>query len=311
MARRIAVGTGSPEGTNSAYLLPERGLVVDPGPPDEASWGALTRGIETAGTDIGDIDHVVVTHWHVDHAGLAPRLADAASATLHMHERDAAFVRTYERTHRRRRERDIAALEAWGVPADRRSEVAAADTPSAMPPETPLADLADGDRVAGAAVWHTPGHTKGHVALSADEELFVGDAVLPTYTPNVGGSDTRSENPLSDYAETLDRLAASSGTFRPGHGTSVESDRVDAIRSHHRTRSRRVFDEVTDGGTTPWKVARQLFGEMRAVHVKFGAGEAAAHLQLLDALDAVSSVATDPVCYEPRLPEWPAESFPF
>lgn len=312
MSHRIPVGGGSPEGTNSAYLLPDRRLLVDPGPPTESSWAALTDGIAEAGVAPADIDHVVVTHWHVDHAGLAPRLADAADATIHMHERDAPFVRTYEGTHRRRRERDLATMAAWGVPAERREEVAGSDTPSGLPAETPVTDHADGDTVAGTTLWHTPGHTEGHVAVATDDSLYVGDAVLQTYTPNAGGSDTRAQNPLADYAATLDRVAASDRTLRPGHGETVRPDRVETIRAHHRDRSRDLFETVAETGPiTPWAVARRLFGDMAAIHVKFGAGEAAAHLQLLVGLGAVERTATDPDRYETVADEWPATAFPF
>jgi hypothetical protein len=42
-------------------------------------------------------------------------------------------------------------------------------------------------------------HSGSHAVFAADGTLFVGDAVLPTYTPNIGGSDTRTEKPLETY----------------------------------------------------------------------------------------------------------------
>jgi len=295
---RIGVGTGSPEGANSAYLLPDRGVLIDPGPPTDEAWTTLTEGIDAAGRGLGDVDHVVVTHWHVDHAGLAPRLAARADATIHMHERDAPLLADYAAARRERVQRDAATLAAWGVPESRVEAVRAGDEPSGLPATTPVGAHRDGETVAGGDLLHAPGHTEGHLAIRFGDALFVGDAVLPTYTPNVGGSDTRATDPLADYLASLDRLEAHEGTFRPGHGRTLAPERFGVVREHHAERARRVVEQFrTLGPATPWTVAEGLFGELRGVHVKFGAGEAAAHLRSLASLGHVDRVEADPETY--------------
>jgi glyoxylase-like metal-dependent hydrolase (beta-lactamase superfamily II) len=295
-AVRVDVGGDSPEGSNSAYVLPDRGTVIDPGPPGDAVYRTLRAGIADAGLALSDVEHVVVTHWHVDHAGLAPRLAAAADAAIHMHERDAPLVAEYAAARLERIERDAATLADWGVPDARVREVRASDAPSPMPDATPVERHRDGDVVAGGEVLHTPGHTEGHLAFRVGDSTFVGDAVLPTYTPNVGGSDTRSTDPLAAYVRSLATLTRRAGTFYPGHGSSVAvPGRIETILEHHRDRARRTFDRLdARGEATPWEVARDLFGEMRGVHVKFGAGEAAAHLRSLASRSHVRRIGSNP-----------------
>jgi glyoxylase-like metal-dependent hydrolase (beta-lactamase superfamily II) len=299
---RIGVGSGSPEGANSAYLLPDEGVVVDPGPPDEEAWEALRDGVREVVPSLGAVDHVVVTHWHVDHAGLAPRLAAAADATVHMHATDAPFVASYERAREERLDRDAGALRRWGVPTEVVERVVAGDTPSSLPAETAVEAHDDGDRVAGGRLLHTPGHTAGHAAVAFDGHLFVGDAILPTYTPNVGGSDTRLTNPLEAYLTSLARLERrlDGVDVHPGHGERLDlPDRLDHIRTHHERRTARVSSRLADRGrATPWDVAGDLFGDLSGIHVKFGAGEAAAHLEYLRARDYVLEAGGDPVTYE-------------
>lgn len=281
----ITVGTGSPEGANSAYFLPDEEVLIDPGPPGEESWTALTTGIEDAGFALADVSHVLVTHWHADHTGLAPRLATAADATIHMHAADAPFVATYEATREERLERDATTLRRWGVPDSLVRTVVDGDTPSPMPARTDVMAHEDGDTVAGGQLVHTPGHTKGHAAFVFGDHVFVGDALLPTYTPNVGGSDTRVRDPLSTYLRTLERLElfVPSHRFHPGHGTELALPaRVEQIRTHHDERTRRVSEHLAARGrATPWDIAGDLFGSLSGIHVKFGAGEAAAHLVAL------------------------------
>ncbi len=294
--KRIA-HAASPEGANSTYVLPDEGLVVDPGPPGESPWEALTAGLRTAGLPIDTVGTIVVTHWHVDHAGLAPRLAAAADAELVLHEADAPLVADYAVERERRLDRDARRLRQWGVPDGTVAEIVDGDTPSPMPDACRVKAVADGASVAGATAIHSPGHTAGHLALRLDGALFVGDAVLPTYTPNVGGSDTRLEPALETYLDALDGLlervgedgpgAGTATAAYPGHGSTVDlPGRIRTIRDHH---AERVADAVgtlpelggsasDPGGRTPWAVARELFGEMNGIHAKMGAGEAAAHL---------------------------------
>jgi glyoxylase-like metal-dependent hydrolase (beta-lactamase superfamily II) len=301
---RIGVGDGSPEGANSAYLLPDRGVVVDPGPPDEASWEALLGGLDDAAVALDQVDHIVVTHWHADHAGLAPRLARAADATIHMHGADAPFVASYERTRAERLTRDAATLRRWGVPERTVDRVVDRDTPSPVPAETPVETHADGDTVAGGRLLHTPGHTLGHAAVAFDGHLFVGDCLLPTYTPNVGGSDTRATRALESYLASLARLErrVSTHEFHPGHSETLAlPDRLTATRDHHERRTRRVSGRLAERGrATPWTVAGDLFGELTGVHVKFGAGEAAAHLAFLSDRGYVTRAEGDTDVYEHR-----------
>lgn len=301
---RVAVGDGTPEGTNSAYLLPEHGTVIDPGPPTDRAWADLTAGLESVGFALEDVAYVLVTHWHADHMGLAPRLAEAADATIAMGEADAPLLGAYATERAKRIDRDAETLARWGVPDRAIETVRSSDDPSPIPDEYPVEGLENGETVAGLEVVATPGHTLGHTSFVTDEAVVVGDAVLPTYTPNVGGSDTRTrrEDPLATFFDTLDRLEtlAESHQLLPGHGTSVDADRIATIRAHHHDRSDRIYSALEERGeATPWDLARDLFGDLEGIHAKFGAGETAAHLEALQREGRVERVEESPVAYTP------------
>lgn len=293
---RIAHEGASLEGANSTYVLPDRGVVIDPGPPGETAWRTLRDGLgDICGLDA--IDHVIVTHWHIDHAGLAPRLTEAADASLHLHEYDAALVGEYARERKKRLARDKQHLERWGVPSEIVTAVIDNDRSSPLPASFPTESHTAGEEIAGLQLIHTPGHTLGHAAFHTGTALFLGDAVLSTYTPNVGGSDTRVENALATYRKTLERLQKYDATPYPGHGTDIDlPSRINEVLDHHRTRMKNISTIVADTGpTTPWEVATTLFGEMNGIHVKMGAGEAAAHLSHLESKEEVERIASTPL----------------
>lgn len=307
---RIPVGDGTPEGTNSAYFLPTESALVDPGPPTDGAWHDLRDGLAAAGRQLADVERIFVTHWHADHAGLACRLAEHADATVHLHRRDAPLVGDYASNRKRRVQRDRQTLERWGVPEPIRDEVADGDDPSPIPDTYPVQCHDDGDQVGGIEFVHTPGHTAGHASLRTESELFLGDLLLPTYTPNVGGSDTRLADPLGRYLESLRRVEATDRTAYPGHGTTVDiHSAVPAVRRHHRERAAAAFTAVADAeeSPTPWTVATALFGELSGIHAKFGAGEAAAHLRRLAALDVVERLDGPPVRFRGRVDAYPTD----
>ncbi|XVH31594.1 MBL fold metallo-hydrolase [Haloferacaceae archaeon DSL9] len=278
---RIPVGGDVGDGSTSAYVNPDRCMVVDPGPPTYEAWNALLNGFSNVGLAVSDIEYVLVTHWHIDHAGNAPRLADAANARLFLHEADAPLVADYAAERARRLERDARRLRGWGVPTAVVERVTESDRRSPVPDRTSISTLSDGDSVAGVTALHTPGHTLGHLAFAVDDVCLVGDLVLGEITPNLGG-DTRLEEPLRDYCSSLDRIAAYDIGY-PGHGTPLDLETRSAeIKAHHERRSGRVLEAVTaTEAATPWAVACDLFGSLDGVHVKFGVAEAAAHLRAL------------------------------
>lgn len=73
--RVINAGNSGPftlDGTRTFLVGQKRLAVIDPGPEVDAHLGALLSALHGA-----EAVSVVVTHWHADHAALAPRLAAA------------------------------------------------------------------------------------------------------------------------------------------------------------------------------------------------------------------------------------------
>ena len=170
----------------------KKAAIIDPG----GEVARLMGAIESQGLTL---EKIWITHGHLDHAGAAQALKDLTGVPIEGPHPDDAFWID-----------DIGASGAkWGMPEARTF--------------VPDRWLSDGDTVSLGEtefeVYHTPGHTPGHVVFFHREARFaqVGDVLFQ-------GSIGRTDFPRGDF-KTL--IASITGklwplgddvAFVPGHG---------------------------------------------------------------------------------------------
>jgi len=187
------------EGFVSAYVLVRSGeaAIVDVAgthprvdPPAEVD---ILAALNAVGLGWGNVGHVILTHWHDDHAGAAAAVLEAAP--------------------------------------DAQGYAGAADIPHIVVPR-PLIPAADGDMVFDLRIVTTPGHTPGHIAV-LDEALgvlVVGDALTtsdgrPTSWP-VGST----EDPEEARRSAAKLAALEFETLFVGHGEPIETGASALVR---------------------------------------------------------------------------------
>lgn len=292
---RLRLGNTVFEGNNSAYLFTEaENTLIDTGISTADTREQLRRGLNDHGLEFSDIDRIFLTHFHADHSGLAGEIQRDSGAQVFIHPEDAALVEGDQAAWDDLREQQLAYFEEWGMPASKRDALVSYmdRSPGAYGAAVDTVPFEHGDRFdigpLELEVIHTPGHTRGLscFVMTDRNEVFSGDALLPVYTPNVGGADVRVDRPLERYLDTLSRIADREfDRAWPGHRDPIEdpTGRAEFIIHHHEERAWRVLNVLNNRGhADAWTVSADLFGELQRIHILHGPGEAYAHLEHLE-----------------------------
>ncbi len=145
------------------YLVGCRGgyLLIDAG--FAGTLPQLRHGLGKSGIDPSDVEYVMLTHHHPDHAGLTQEVKKAFGAKLLIHERQIPYLGALLSFYRRKGGYEPIVVERNDVVVTTRSSREA------------LRSIG----IAGEIV-ETPGHSEDSVSLVLDDgAAFVGDLHLP------------------------------------------------------------------------------------------------------------------------------------
>jgi len=198
-----------------------KAAVIDPG----GDLWMIENFLEVAELQL---DIILVTHAHFDHAGGAAELASLTGAEIAGPHRDDAHLASGIADHARQ----------YGVAARN---------------YTPDRWLADGDRIMlgehSIDVLHCPGHTRGHVAYfhEAGRQAFVGDILFRDTIGAWGHRDGDLADLLTSIRSKLFPLG-DDVRFVPGHGPMSTFGRE---REHNPVVGERALAEWKRGLAVP------------------------------------------------------------
>ena len=239
--RRITAPNPSPltgAGTNTYILGHGRVAIIDPGPEDDSHFAAILATL----SPIEEISHILITHPHLDHSALAPRLAQHTGAPTF----------------------------GFGHATDGRSTVMAtlANTGFASGGEgldlnfAPNHRLQDGDTVVGqdwsVQALHTPGHLGSHLCFAFEDVLFSGDHVMGWSTTVVSPPD----GDMGAYMASLERMQWQNwAQLLPGHGDAIHDpqQRVQDLIHHRKGREADILRALAAGAQDSTALTRHIY----------------------------------------------------
>ena len=203
-------------GPVNAFVVEDQGLtLVDTGLPGSAD--KILAAIRKGGKNPDDIQRIILTHWHPDHAGSAAELKRRTKARLYAHALDAPLLEQGDGSSRP--QHLTPGLLNWLV-----FQLFIKRTSSLIPAVQVDERLADNDVLpiaGGLRVIHTPGHSAGHIALLLEQEgvLIAGD--LCANLPSLGYS-TVYENRALGRQSILKAAAFPFDKAVFGHGNLLQ-----------------------------------------------------------------------------------------
>jgi hydroxyacylglutathione hydrolase len=244
--------------------------VIDPGPDDPAHLQAILSALAPGET----VAAILVTHSHLDHSALAPRLRAATGAPV------CGFGPAGSGRSPLMARLARAGLTGGGEGVD-----------TAFAPDR---RLSDGDTVEGPdwalRALHTPGHMAEHLCFVWGSVLFSGDMVMGWAPSLVSPPD----GDMGAYLASLERLSREAWlAMLPTHGPVVADPaaRLAELIAHRRSREAMILEALARGATTLPEVVARVYHDTPAPLLPAAARNALAHL--ID-LEERNLVACDP-----------------
>jgi glyoxylase-like metal-dependent hydrolase (beta-lactamase superfamily II) len=192
--------------------------VIDTGTPGNAQ--KTVKYIQKLGYQPTDVKTIILTHAHMDHMGSVKELKDLTKAKVAVHAEDADYV-------------------SGKKPLPKPKNILFRAASSFVKPAPVEVDviLKEGDKIAGLAVFHTPGHTPGSIMLLDEERkvLFAGD-ILRYDGKKVSGAPEEFSTDPNQVRESIAKASTLNfDIMLPGHGETLKPNASEEIKKFNET----------------------------------------------------------------------------
>jgi len=298
---RIEFEVDWPPGHVACYVLTgSEPVVVDAGMPtdddsDHDREATFRDGLARVGLEPTDVDHLLITHPHVDHVGQVPTLLEAADPTVHVPAGvEERFARDVDALSERVR---VNATSVGLTGGQLESAVEMATESLRRDSQLLPADRVDHwvvpDETFGLGAHelhavHAPGHQADHLCyeleLDGENALLAGDMAMEPFRGVAihDGLDDGVSEAFDAFYGALDRLSELDvDRLYPGHGAVHEEFHavLDRDRGSLDRRLDGVLEALESGVRTVPGVAVSIAGERPVRYILPEAYSALEHLQ--------------------------------
>ena len=225
-------------GTNTYILGRKELLIIDPGPNSEAHLRNIMKVIPNN----TKVTHILITHSHLDHSGLAPKLSKILNAPT------LAFGTALDGLSN-----DMKRICKMGLTF----ETFGIDTEF-----VPDHFLEDKEKISSleweVVAHHTPGHLSNHICYQYLDKLFTGDHIMEWSTSVI----SPPEGDVSQFINSCEKIYnLHCEKFYPGHGIPVEnpSERIVELIEHRKKREIEILNFLKNRDATISQITRNIY----------------------------------------------------
>ncbi|MCW1929426.1 MBL fold metallo-hydrolase [Bhargavaea beijingensis] len=295
--------------TINFYLIQREGglALIDAGVDSDSCMGRLEDTLKQAGADIRDLDAILLTHHHEDHAGLVPRLLEIKDIPVYAH-RDAVPRLKMDRNFLemrleffRRLYREMGCGEMGAERFARLEQTLRKAPQHALQAE--INEIGEGDQIFGFEVIETPGHSPDSITFldAAGRTAFTGDVLISGSSVNAIIDPTPNGSRLpsvSQQRRSLERLAGlGADILYTGHHepiriiTGLVSDRI----SRMERKCEKLLKLIGSGISVPARITEAYYRDLYRTQFPLVMSEIIGHLDYLEEQGKVTKTMSDGV----------------
>jgi glyoxylase-like metal-dependent hydrolase (beta-lactamase superfamily II) len=299
---KISLPTPFPVGDVNVYVIKGDTLtLVDTGLNTELGKQALEHGLREIGLKLDDIEQIVLTHHHPDHAGGLGLFPEDVPVYGHpnnqrfLHMTDE-FIEEHERFY-------LDFASKLGVPAEYKKIIGQIRRSAKLvSPRKLRSGLLEGDSIPGHPDWkviETPGHAQSHISLYHEKDgvMIGGDHLLEKISPNPlmepplqkGGERPK---PLLQYNESLKKwLGIQISILYTGHGNEVFDvpALIEKQMERQHARAMNVKRMLEEKPSTGFEICKQLFPAVYQKELGLTLSETVGQLDYLEDLGEIKA----------------------
>jgi glyoxylase-like metal-dependent hydrolase (beta-lactamase superfamily II) len=295
----LKLGTHFAEGTVNAFLaIGDSVTLIDTGNPGKASFQQLKSKLHRHGITLKDIDQIVLTHIHIDHAESIPYIQKEIDLPIYVHEQTRGTINAGVDENIRVQAFFHQFLTSCG--ADPLNHII--ERPYKEENWRNVTYINEGNVIplGGKAfeVIQLPGHSQSDILLWNTEtgDTFAGDHLLKAFSvnafiepPNPG--EINRPRPLLQYRDSLEKVSRLPlEMIYPGQGEAF-NDHFSLIKTRlleQEKRCEQILEILADGGKCIYEICRHMYPRLQGNTVFLGLSQIQGHLDLLEERQQVS-----------------------
>ncbi|MEH7334455.1 MBL fold metallo-hydrolase [Neobacillus drentensis] len=281
------------EGTVNAFLaIGETVTLIDTGNPGKESFQKLKSNLHNYGVTLKDIDQIVLTHIHIDHAGAIPHIQAEIDIPIFVHEQAKDSINVDVNEFERVQKFFNNFIESCG--ADPFEHIIQRRFREEKWRNVSFLNEGDEIHLGGHRfeLVHVPGHSQCDILLWNPEtgDALAGDHLIKAFSVNAfieppnSGENVRPK-PLLQYRNSLEKVSRLPLTMiYPGHGEAF-SEHLSLIKTRLQEQEKRcdqIIQILRSGEKTIFEICSEMYPRLHGRTVFLGLSQIQGHLDLLE-----------------------------